>query len=220
MLNPVFRLETPASLGLKVIAFTLHGLDNQHYSPRLLERLRSLRASFDPSHSLTRQHGFQALRQLVERSLRRFPPSPLTLFEQNRRHGQLRPISPVVDLYNQWSLNSGLSIGAHDLQRLQLPVRLTLTAGGETFQPLGRAANEDPDHLPAGEYAYLDARDQVICRMEYRQAAASAVQPDSRAILMIVQGLADTPDDYLRSVAAGLKNDLLDCCTPALRHAS
>lgn len=34
MLNPVFRLETPASLGLKAIACTLHGLDNRHYSPR------------------------------------------------------------------------------------------------------------------------------------------------------------------------------------------
>lgn len=219
MLNPVFRLETPASLGLKAIAFTLHGLDNQHYSARLLARLHSLREGFDPSHSLTAQHGFLALRQQVERSVRRFPPSPLALFEQNRRNGGLRAIAPVVDLYNQWSLNSGLSIGAHDLQRLRLPVRLALTAGGEAFQPLGRAANEASEHLPAGEYAYFDARDQVICRMEYRQAAASALTPHSSAALLIVQGHAQTSDDYLKSVAAALKHDLLECCTGSLRRA-
>lgn len=34
MLSPVFRLETPASLGLKTIARTLHDLDNRRYSPR------------------------------------------------------------------------------------------------------------------------------------------------------------------------------------------
>ncbi len=219
MLNPVFRLETPAGLGLKAIAFTLHGLDNHHYSERLLERLRHLRESFDPSHSLTCQHGFQALRQQVGRSPRRFPPSPLALFEQNRRQGGLRPIAPVVDLYNQWSLNSGLSIGAHDLQRLRLPVRLALTRGSELFRPLGRAANEEAESLPAGEYAYFDANGQVICRMEYRQAAASALQPDSSAALLIVQGHAQTPDDYLKSIAAALKSDLLALCTGTLRRA-
>lgn len=219
MLSPVFRLETPTSLGLKAIAFTLHGIDNRQYSASLLDRLHSLRSSFDPSHSLTCQHGFQALRQRIGRSLRRFPPSSLALFEQNRRHGQLRAISPVVDLYNQWSLNSGLSIGAHDLQSLRLPVRLTLTEGGEIFHPLGRAANEPVDSLPAGEYAYLDASDRVICRMEHRQAAASAVLPETSAVLLIVQGHAETPDDYLRNVAAALKNDLLECCTGVLRRA-
>ena len=219
MPNPVFRLETPARLGLKAIAFTLHGLDNLHYSRRLLERLGELRESFDPSHSLTCQHGFEVLRQQVERSPRRFPPSPQALFEQNRRNGQLRPIAPVVDLYNQWSLNSGLSIGAHDLQRLSLPVRLTLTRGGEVFHPLGRAANEETECLPAGEYVYIDASDRVICRMEYRQATASALQTGSRAALLIVQGHAQTADDYLKSVAAALKHDLLECCSGNLRRA-
>lgn len=219
MLNPVFRLETPASLGLKAIAFTLHGLDNRSHTPRLQARLRSLREAFDPAHSLTCQHGFQALRQRIGRSPKRFPPSPQALFEQNRRYGQLRSISPLVDLYNQWSLNSGLSIGAHDLQQLQLPVRLALTEGGEAFQPLGRAANEGPDSLPAGEYAYLDAGGRVLCRMEYRQAAASAVQPHTSAILLIVQGHADTPEDYLRAVAEGLKADLLECCSGVFRRA-
>ena len=215
MLSPVFRLDTPPALGLKAVAFTLHGLDNRQPTPQLQRRLHSLRLAFDPSHSLTYQHGFHALRQLVERSPKRFPPSPQALFEQNRRHGQLRSISPLVDLYNQWSLNSGLSIGAHDLQRVQLPVSLTLTRGGELFHGLG---SEAPVELPAGEYAYLDASGRVLCRMEYRQAAATALHPHSNAALIIVQGHAETPENYLRNVAEVLKTDLLECCSGALKR--
>lgn len=216
MLSPVFRLDTPPSLGLKAVAFTLHGLDNHGYTPQLLHRLHSLRRAFDPSHSLTQQQGFHSLRQLIGRSSRRLPPSPQALFEQNRRDGQLRSISPLVDLYNQWSLNSGLSIGAHDLQCLQLPVRLALTRGGEVFHGLG---SDHPVPLPAGEYAYVDAAGRVLCRLEYRQAAASAVQAHTHAALIIVQGHAQTPDNHLRNVAEVLKTDLLECCSKMLRRA-
>lgn len=216
MLSPVFRLDTPPELGLKAVTFTLHGLDNRHYSAPLLQRLDELRAAFDPGHSLTAQHGFLALRERIDRSPRRFPPSPLALFEQNRRHGRLRSITPVVDLYNQWSLNSGLSIGAHDLQRVRVPVRLTLTRGGESFHGLGSA---ECGALPPGEYAYIDAAERVLCRLEYRQAAASALQEHSSGVLFIVQGHAQTPIHYLRSVADGLKADLQACCTRELRRA-
>lgn len=216
MLSPIFRLDTPPELGLKAVTFTLHGLDNRHYSPLLLERLQELRASFDPGHSLTAQHGFLTLRERIERSPKRFPPSPLALFEQNRRHGQLRSIAPLVDLYNQWSLNSGLSIGAHDLQRVRVPVRLTMTRGGESFQGLGGG---ESGALPAGEYAYIDAAERVLCRLEYRQAAASALQEYSSGVLFIIQGHAQTPIHYLRSVADGLKADLQACCTRELRRA-
>jgi len=219
MLNPVFSLATPSALGLKAVAFTLHGLDNRHAAPRVQARLHSLRAAFDPAHSLTCQHGFHALRQQIDRSSRRFPPSPQRLFEQNRRHGRLRSISPLVDVANQWSLNSGLSIGVHDLQRLRLPVRLALTRGGEAFHPLDRHGAAAAQLLPAGEYAYFDADGRVLCRMEYRQAAASALRPETCAILLIVQGHAEVADDYLRSVAEGLKADLLECCGGAFRRA-
>jgi len=38
MLIPVFRLDTPAVLGLKAIAFTLHGLKNRTASAGLQRR--------------------------------------------------------------------------------------------------------------------------------------------------------------------------------------
>ncbi|QKE64052.1 hypothetical protein HNE05_12060 [Aquipseudomonas campi] len=210
MLSPVFLLDTPPSLGLKASAFTLHGLVNQHYCAALQQRLQQLRNEFNPQHSWLCQAGFLDLRLRTGRSAKRFPPSPLTLYEQQQSTGRLRAVSPLVDLYNQWSLNSGLSIGAHDLQCLQLPVSLALSRGGESFSGLG---SDSPTLLPAGEYAYFDARGQVLCRMEYRQANGSAVAAQTHAALFIVQGHPHTDGDYLRQIAEGLKADLQRYCS-------
>jgi DNA/RNA-binding domain of Phe-tRNA-synthetase-like protein len=217
MLNPVFRLCTPADLGLRALAFTLHGLDNRQRSPALENRLRHLRLAFDADHSAAQQQGFDELRYRLGRSPQRFPASPRALLEQFRRSGGLRPISPLVDLYNQWSLNSGLSIGAHDLELIQLPVDLAISQGGELFQGLGSSA---PSPLPAGEYAYFDGHGRVLCRMDYRQAEFSTVGAASSNLLLIVQGHASTTPDYLQQVAEALKDDLLHCCAAGISRVA
>ncbi|SDU30774.1 B3/B4 domain-containing protein [Halopseudomonas salegens] len=210
MLNPIFRLLTPDSLGLKVIAFTVHGLCNRHFTRSLNERLAELDEQLDLAKSRLHMAGFDDLRLQVGRSARRYPASPQTLLQQFLRDAQLRSIAPVVDLYNHWSLVSGLSIGAHDLRYLSLPVSLTLGRGHEEFIGLG---NDQVQQLPSGEYLYLDADQQVICRMDYRQCAATALQADSREALVIVQGHADTPLTHLRTTAEALQADLNRYCT-------
>lgn len=209
MLIPVFRLDTPAGLGLKAIAFSVHGVNNLTPTPRLEERLASLRAEFNAEHSLSGQQGFHALRELIGRTPSAFPPLPQALFERYLGHGSLPGLSPLVDLYQQWSLNSGLSIWAHDLQHLRLPVTLALSRGGERF--LVRQGLP-PVRLPAGEYTYFDGDGQVLCRMEYLQSAATAVSGATRSALLVIQGHAQTDSDYLYAVAEGLKADLKACC--------
>lgn len=218
MFNPVFCLNTPPSLGLKVIAFTLHQLCNDRRSAALELRLRQLRSDLQIQTSLRHMEGFQTLRLRLRlgSSHKRYPASPQALLDQYLRQGTLRSIAPIVDLYNHWSLCSGLSIGAHDLRRLSLPVSLSMTTGQEPFQALGGG---DCVTLPAGEYAYFDSHGQVICRMDHRQCAATALGADSNAALFIVQGHQDTDADFLRQTAENLKRDLLHCCSAEPRRA-
>lgn len=210
MMNPIFRLLTPDSLGLKVIAFSVHGLCNRHFTRCLNQRLVELTEQLDLAKSRLHMAGFDDLRLQVGRSARRYPASPQALLQQFLRDGQLRSLAPVVDLYNHWSLLSGLSIGAHDLRYLSLPVSLTLAQGHEEFIGLGSGQVQQ---VPSGEYLYLDADQQVICRMDYRQCAATALQDDSREALVIVQGHADTPLGHLRATAEALQADLNRYCT-------
>jgi DNA/RNA-binding domain of Phe-tRNA-synthetase-like protein len=101
--------------------------------------------------------------------------------------GDLPAVNNVVDVYNLLSLGHLVSVGAHDLETLALPVRLTLARGGERYVPLGRRESET---LGRGEFAYLDAEDRVICRLDVRQADFSKVTERTRRVLMIIEGTA------------------------------
>ena len=209
-MNPIFRLQTPQQLGLKVTAFSIHGLANHQPNDELQARLTELHEQLDLHRSRLQIAGFEALRQQLGCSACPHPPSPRGLLQQFLRDGRLCRSTPVVDLCNHWSLLSGLSIVAHDLRQLRLPVSLVLSQGQETFVGLD---SQQPETLPAGEYIYLDADQQVIYRMDYHQSAVTALSADSRAALIIVQGHGDTPAHHLCQSAAALQADLDYYCT-------
>lgn len=199
--------KSAAALGLKLVAWYEHDLDNLHP----VESLQTLRDTVYAVAGMADQRrdavidGYRLLRDRIGRSVRRFPPSPMALQGQFERRGELGAISPAVDIYNLVSLASGLSIGAHDMSAVQGGVRLDVTCGHEPFLPLG---SDEERPLPAGEYAYLDDSDRVLCRMEYRQSAHSCLRPGSRDCVFIVQGHAGTPMDMLEQ-AANLVSGLL-----------
>ena len=196
-----FELTTPAArLGLKALVWIEHDLDNRS----IRNRLGSLRQGF---YGDAREReadckqvidGYRHLREQIGRSMRRFPPSPMALRGQFERRGEIAPVNPAVDLYNLMSLATGLSIGAHDLTRVTGNVRLDVTLGHESFLPLG---SDSTRTVPAGEYAYLDGAERVLCRMEYRQSAQSCLDAGSRDCLFIIQGHQGTGTDLLEQTA-------------------
>ena len=199
-----------ADLGVRLVAFTISGLDNRDYRPALrdwLEDVPGLRQRLSSSlgdHFDAALQGFRVLRERTGRSWRRFPPSCQSLVDSYQRRGGLPKISPAVDCYNALSVASGLSLGAHDLRAIRGAVRLTLSRGGEAFCPLG---SEKRQTLPAGEYIYCDDR-AVLCRMDYRQARHSAFRADTTDGLFIVQGHDAIPMDYIEGVARELRRCL------------
>lgn len=151
--------------------------------------------------------GYRALHARLGKTGRQYLPSPESLFKLVFKRGAWRSIDPLVDAYSLVSLRTRVSIGAHDLARLCLPVRLVPTQGGETFLPIGEST---PQTLGANEYCYRDATGQVLGRMEIRQAAATCVTDTTRDVLFIVQGhaglrlptLRATVDELLATVRA------------------
>jgi DNA/RNA-binding domain of Phe-tRNA-synthetase-like protein len=149
--------------------------------------------------------GYRALHAQVGRTGRQYLPAPESLFRQIFKRGAWRAIDPLVDAYGLVSLRTRVSIGAHDLARLRLPVRLAVTGGGESLLAIGERT---PVILGAGEYAYVDADGQLLGRMECRQAQATCVTPESRDLLFILQGHAALGAARLRAAAAELLDTL------------
>ena len=130
-------------------------------------------------------------------------PSPESLYANLFKHGHLRAINPIVDIYNYVALKHRLSCGAHDVDQLNGRLQLTQTTGDELFNPLGKAAERA---VPQGEYAYVDGTNRVICRLECKQAEHSAVSETTTNVAIIVQGNAATPVSVVENALIEIKS--------------
>lgn len=101
-----------------------------------------------------------------------------------QKNGRLPNINTVVDCYNLISVQSLLSIGAHDLAQVQGDVAFRLTTGTELYVPLGETA---PQKVEPGEYACLD-EEKIICRMDIKQCNQTKITKETGSFLIYVQG--------------------------------
>jgi DNA/RNA-binding domain of Phe-tRNA-synthetase-like protein len=190
------------ALGVRGAFLTMSGLDNRRYRPefsgylgKLAERLRG-ELSEETFAADPVLKGFRDLHDAVGRSNRRFPSSAEGLAALFLRRGVIPSINPVVDVYNCVSLETRLSLGAHDVAKIRGDVTLRLTAGGERFVPLGRA---EPEPVGAGEYCYVDGSGEVLCRLEVRQSDRTKVTEETTACFFLVQGNRNTPRGRIES---------------------
>lgn len=112
------------------------------------------------------------------------PPAPEKLITYVRRNRDFTASGAVVDCYNIVSARTLLSIGAHDLDKLTLPITLRITTPQDVFIPLGETA---PGTL-SEEYAYVDSRGSIICRLDVLQCEHTKTTKESRNIAFFLQG--------------------------------
>jgi DNA/RNA-binding domain of Phe-tRNA-synthetase-like protein len=142
---------------------------------------------------------FQELLRRVGVNPRREQPSVERLLSFALKRGGLPAVNSLVDAYNLVSVRTFCSLGAHDLDRIALPVTLRLLTGRESFTPLGGEADSP---VAPGEYGYVDAGNRVLCRLDILQAEFSKVTTDTVNVLLIVEGTAAHPPEVLRQTCA------------------
>lgn len=142
---------------------------------------------------------FRALLRAVGVNPRRDQPSVERLLAYAIKRGDLPAVNSLVDAYNLVSVRSLCSLGAHDLDRITVPVTLRMLTGSESFTPLGQTVATP---VVPGEYGYVDARDRVLCRLDVLQAEFSKVTLQTTNALLIVEGTATHPPERLRQALA------------------
>jgi DNA/RNA-binding domain of Phe-tRNA-synthetase-like protein len=178
------------ALGVRGAFAHVAGADNRVYHPgfenfraalaaRLGEQLHADFVAADPVLA-----GFRALHERIGRSNRRYPSSAEALVGLFQRRRLIPRISPLVDVYNCVSLETRLSLGAHDLANVAGGIRLRMSDPADRFVPLGKHA---PEALAAGEYCYADEC-EVLCRMEVRQCEKSKLTAATHDCFYILQG--------------------------------
>ena len=196
-------------LGVHGAFAVLTGLDNTCY-PAALEAFRDaldarLRCELVPGFidGDPVLQGFRDLHDAVRRSNKRFPSSAEALVSLYQRKGLVPRINALVDIYNAVSLETRLSLGAHDVAKLDGDVTLKLADGSERFVPLGTS---DPEPIHPGEYVYADDSNEVICRLEHRQCEKTKVTAATTACFYIIQGSRATSDQVVRAALARLED--------------
>ena len=122
--------------------------------------------------------------------------------------GRIPQINAVVDLYNVYSLRTGLSIGAHDREKIRGAIYLDVAEALRSYQPLG--AQEEVQIHP-GEYYWRD-NEQVLCRLDVKQGEATKVDEQTRHIVLIVQGHGNIAPDIVRRETKALCREIVDLC--------
>jgi DNA/RNA-binding domain of Phe-tRNA-synthetase-like protein len=180
-----------ADLGIAVASAVISGLDNRPRGPHAVEAPEPAWARFSDAFIANDPtlRGYRDLHSAVGRSNKRFVSSTEALIRSVRRGHGLPRINTVVDIYNRLSLETLLSIGAHDAAKLSGDVQLRVTDGSERFVPLG---SDEPQSVASGEYGYVDGGNDLLCRMECRQAEKSKLDSRSTDCIFIVQGNANT----------------------------
>jgi DNA/RNA-binding domain of Phe-tRNA-synthetase-like protein len=166
----------------------------------IADEVEAIRGRFSTSRQvweLPEVVSFQEVLRKVGVNPRREQPSVGRLLTLALERSTLPAINSLVDAYNLVSVRSLCSMGAHDLDRIALPVTLRLLTGEETFTPLG-GDREVP--VTAGEFGYVDADNRVLCRLDVRQADFSKVTTATRNALLIIEGTTThSPHSFQRA---------------------
>ena len=99
--------------------------------------------------------GFRELHKSFEVPTRKLLSAAETLIRYVEKRGDIPRIGPLVDVYNAVSLETKLSLGAHDLDTVTGGISVRLTTGAERYHPVGAA---EPEPVRPGEYGYIDGR--------------------------------------------------------------
>jgi DNA/RNA-binding domain of Phe-tRNA-synthetase-like protein len=120
---------------------------------------------------------------------------------RSARASGVRPINPLVDLYNAVSLQHLLPCGGEDLRTVSGDIRVTRATGDEAFVPLGSAEQQPPQ---PGEVIYRDDIG-VLCRcLNWREAERTKLTETTTEAILCIEALPPVTAEALRAACDGL----------------
>ncbi len=117
--------------------------------------------------------------------------------------GKLRPVNPVVDLYNFISLKHLFTCGGEDLDKLVGNMVLRFAKGDESFVALGEAENKSPRK---GELIYSDDQGAVVRSWLWREADRTKITNESQNVLLYLELVNESRDEEFVNAIMELKN--------------
>ncbi len=119
-------------------------------------------------------------------------PSSEALARRVLRGQSLPKINNVVDAYNLASMETLVSMGAYDDEKIDYPLTLRFAKPGEEFVGIGRGAEK----LRGGELVLADSS-KIINVYPYRDSEHTKVVEDTQEVLLVVAGVPGLSNDLI-----------------------
>ncbi len=107
--------------------------------------------------------------------------------------GRFPRISPIVDMGNVASAKFLIPIGLYDLEKASVPLRLTVSHGGEIFYAIG---GKD-EILEKGLPILVDSDGNVLHLYPHRDSRITMIRDTTTRLLALAAGVPGVPDDLL-----------------------
>ncbi|EFK96768.1 Methionyl-tRNA synthetase [sediment metagenome] len=181
-----------AELGVKVKAAVVRGVTvkKKHSGLEKLKKEAVEKAGLDAIGKSREVEGYRDIYKKVKAEVE----NPIAVLAGIvKKAGKLPTINTVVDSYNAVAIQRRLSMGSHDLDKVQGDVIFRVTEGTEDWIPLGQDKHAK---VPKGEYACMDQA-KVLCRMDIKQSDLTKITEKTKDVFLYVQGNLATTDKYL-----------------------
>ncbi|KRK78589.1 B3/B4 domain-containing protein [Companilactobacillus nodensis] len=206
-----FKLnQSLVDLGITdIVVAKVSGIDlSQPLNDDILNKLgtnekRALDTDLDDLRDNPIINGYVEMVKKIGRSLKKNPPTTEALIGNIQHRGSFPRVNSVVDIYNIESLRSYLSIGAHDISKIDFPIEFTVSNKPDIFSPIMA-----PDKKVA-EYDYV-YRDQkgILAYLDCRDSELYKIDENTTDVLFVVQGNEATTVQYRMAALTRVCNDL------------
>lgn len=134
-----------------------------------------------------------------------FLPSHIALVRRVLSGKNIPNISPVVNLYNSYSIEFGVPVGGEDLSKVFGDLVLDVTAGGELFLPIG---GQEVHVLGKGEIVWRDEH-SVTCRLwNWRQSERTKITKLTRDAYFIFDSFHELEGVDMESMISAFCKEL------------
>lgn len=138
----------------------------------------------------------------------KYPSSAEALMSRALKAQDFPRINVLVDLYNAVSVRHAVPLGGEDADRLQGPLRLSVAAGDETFDPRGDGT--DLEHPNPGEIVWRDDLGVTCRRWNWRQGRRTQITDATTRAFFVFDRLEGLALDDLHVAVDELSGLLLD----------
>ena len=133
---------------------------------------------------------------------KKYPSSIENLIRRTLKGERLRPIHPLVDLYNVVSLRHVIPAGGEDVDCIRGDIRLAVAGADE---PAVRLLGERDERPPkAGEVIYTDDVSAICRRWNWKEADRTKLTGETRNAVLVLEALPPVETGELEAALAEL----------------